>query len=170
MLTRLQIRRSTSIEWESINPVLLSGELGLETNTNLIKVGNGVDNWISLPYINDPEIIEQQYSTIVNLNDNIFVGSFELSRGIVYEIELDIGSYFCLYNSFTSLVADENRPITQDPVPSSGVILETNHENESKITLTPPAVAISNDPAKLLHYKIVSNNSNATLNLKYIKI
>ena len=47
-----QIRHSTATNWTTRNPVLAQGEFGLETNTFLIKVGDGVRNWINLPYLN----------------------------------------------------------------------------------------------------------------------
>jgi len=47
---QFQFRRGTSSEWTSANPVLASGEMGIETNTNLFKVGNGSTAWNSLPY------------------------------------------------------------------------------------------------------------------------
>ncbi len=47
-----QFRRSTASEWTNVNPLLLSGELGLETDTHFIKIGDGVNNWNSLPYAN----------------------------------------------------------------------------------------------------------------------
>jgi len=48
----LQIRHSTSTDWTTRNPVLAQGEYGLETNTFLIKVGDGVRDWAHLPYLN----------------------------------------------------------------------------------------------------------------------
>ena len=51
MAARIQIRRDTSSNWASANPTLNSGELGLETNTNKIKVGDGSTTWSSLAYI-----------------------------------------------------------------------------------------------------------------------
>lgn len=50
MANRIQFRRDTAANWESINPILMSGELGLETDTRFCKIGNGVDNWNDLPY------------------------------------------------------------------------------------------------------------------------
>ena len=47
---QLQLRRDTSTNWTNNNPTLASGEIGLETNTDLFKIGNGILNWISLPY------------------------------------------------------------------------------------------------------------------------
>lgn len=46
------LRRATKEEWETVNPVLKQGEPGYVKNTSLLKIGNGVDNWINLPYIN----------------------------------------------------------------------------------------------------------------------
>lgn len=40
----------TAAFFTSLNPVMAFGELGTETNTGLFKVGDGVTNWIALPY------------------------------------------------------------------------------------------------------------------------
>jgi len=39
--TRIQLRRDTAANWNSNNPVLLPGELGIETDTLKFKIGNG---------------------------------------------------------------------------------------------------------------------------------
>jgi len=44
MAIRIQLRRDTAANWTSANPVLLAGELGIETDTLKFKVGNGT-NW-----------------------------------------------------------------------------------------------------------------------------
>lgn len=43
-------RRKTEAEWASANPILMAGELGLETDTARFKFGNGATAWNSLPY------------------------------------------------------------------------------------------------------------------------
>ncbi len=43
-------RRKTAANWTSQNPVLMDGELGLETDTGLFKFGNGSAAWSSRPY------------------------------------------------------------------------------------------------------------------------
>lgn len=48
----LQIRHDTASNWTARNPVLAQGEYGLETDTFLIKVGDGVLDWNHLPYLN----------------------------------------------------------------------------------------------------------------------
>lgn len=48
----LQIRHDEAADWVTRNPILAQGEYGLETNTFLIKVGDGVRDWTHLPYLN----------------------------------------------------------------------------------------------------------------------
>lgn len=50
MAQTIQLRNGTSTEWTTANPVLAEGELGLETDTNLYKIGDGATSWSSLPY------------------------------------------------------------------------------------------------------------------------
>lgn len=57
-LVRIQHKTDTSINWSNENIVLLKGELGLESDTNLIKMGNGVDSWNDLPYMLEAELEE----------------------------------------------------------------------------------------------------------------
>jgi hypothetical protein len=48
--TQIQLRRGTAALWASTNPTLAAGEIGLETDTLLIKIGNGSTAWNSLSY------------------------------------------------------------------------------------------------------------------------
>jgi len=48
---RIQVRRGTSTDWSSVNPTLAAGEIGFETNTKKVKVGDGTTAWNSLSYI-----------------------------------------------------------------------------------------------------------------------
>ena len=52
MATRIQLRRDTAANWTSVNPVLAQGELGLNLDTNQIKIGDGSTTWNSLSYTN----------------------------------------------------------------------------------------------------------------------
>ena len=51
---RLQVRRGTASQWTSINPILAAGEMGLESDTNFIKFGDGTHLWSELGYANEP--------------------------------------------------------------------------------------------------------------------
>ena len=50
MAVQIQFRRDTAAAWTAANPTLAAGELGLETDTSLYKIGNGSSAWTSLAY------------------------------------------------------------------------------------------------------------------------
>lgn len=50
MAVQIQFRRGTAASWTSANTVLAAGELGLETDTALFKIGDGTTAWTSLAY------------------------------------------------------------------------------------------------------------------------
>ena len=50
MATKIQIRRDTTSNWSSANPVLSSGELGINLTTGQFKIGDGSTAWNSLNY------------------------------------------------------------------------------------------------------------------------
>lgn len=57
MAQTIQLRRGTSAEWTSVNPVLAAGEPGFELGTGKLKIGNGVTKWNSLGYTTNVDII-----------------------------------------------------------------------------------------------------------------
>lgn len=50
MAVQIQFRRGTASSWTSTNPILAEGEMGIETDTNQFKIGNGLTAWTSLSY------------------------------------------------------------------------------------------------------------------------
>ena len=50
MATQIQIRRDTSTNWTANDPTLSEGEVAYETDTQKLKVGDGVTAWTLLPY------------------------------------------------------------------------------------------------------------------------
>lgn len=69
---KIRFRRDLSSLWQSRNPILLSGEPGLETDTNKLKLGDGVRSWNNLPYIygdvGEQTDIENSFVDIRNFN------------------------------------------------------------------------------------------------------
>lgn len=41
---------ATSAQWSNANPVLMSGEMGVESDTQKYKIGDGVTRWSNLSY------------------------------------------------------------------------------------------------------------------------
>jgi hypothetical protein len=56
--TNITIRRGSAQTWETVNPVLNSGELGFDTTNNLVKIGNQVDTWSDLPALSKASPLE----------------------------------------------------------------------------------------------------------------
>lgn len=50
MAVNIQLRRGTAAEWTAANPTLAVGEIGIETDTDQFKIGNGSDDWDTRPY------------------------------------------------------------------------------------------------------------------------
>jgi len=50
MTTRIKLRRDTAANWVSNNPILALGETGFETDTRMMKLGDGATHWNNLKY------------------------------------------------------------------------------------------------------------------------
>ena len=64
-ITNIQIRKGTSTDWTSANPVLSSGEPGYDVTTKTLKIGDGSTAWSSLTSIN------LSTSNITNFNSSV---------------------------------------------------------------------------------------------------
>jgi len=76
MAIRIQLRRDTSANWESANPVLRAGEIGIETDTLKFKIGNGTDAWNSITaYANivpgDLNSTLSEYVLVTDIGDTV---------------------------------------------------------------------------------------------------
>ena len=67
MAVQIQLRRDTASNWSTANPILAQAELGIEIDTNRIKIGDGVNDWNSISYFgNDfPEWSERENNTVL---------------------------------------------------------------------------------------------------------
>jgi hypothetical protein len=54
MANKIQLRRDTAAVWASVNPVLADGEMGLESDTQCAKFGDGSTPWNGLGYLRFP--------------------------------------------------------------------------------------------------------------------
>ena len=66
---RIQLRNDTAENWTNANPVLLKGEMGVETDTGKTKIGNGTDQWTTLKYSG---VDEDTIKGIIDNNRNNF--------------------------------------------------------------------------------------------------
>jgi hypothetical protein len=75
MPVKIQIRRDTSSNWTSVNPTLSQGELGFETNSKKIKIGDGSTTYTSLSYIIDPTTSISNTAARTLINDRLQVSN-----------------------------------------------------------------------------------------------
>ena len=50
MAVQIQLRRDSAANWTAANPTLAQGEVGYETNTGKLKIGDGATAWTALDY------------------------------------------------------------------------------------------------------------------------
>ena len=50
-MARIQLRRDSAINWTTNDTILAEGEIGVELDTNKLKVGDGTTTWTALPYV-----------------------------------------------------------------------------------------------------------------------
>lgn len=77
---RIRPRRDTAAGWTAANPVLLLGELGIETDTRRFKVGDGTTGWAALSYYIEGVLVRGQASkmtdgTISGLTQGVYVST-----------------------------------------------------------------------------------------------
>ena len=89
---QIQLRRDTSANWTSNNPILLAGEMALSTDILYTgtdqpryKIGNGIDTWLNLDYVPEggggTSYPENLYLTVVNkTTDNLLASGYKVLK------------------------------------------------------------------------------------------
>lgn len=75
MADRIQFRRDSADNWDTYNPILADGEIGIENDTKRFKLGDGVTAWKNLTYssvtlLENPEEYLKLYSVTNITYDN----------------------------------------------------------------------------------------------------
>ena len=157
---RIQCKIDTAENWKTNNPVLLVGELGVESDTKLIKVGDGTTSWTSLPYL--------QY---LPLSGGQLTGALRIAKGTGNGIQdydgnpmLYIDNYDDLYirnDSGTEIHLGTN---SGEHIQIGGhkVLSDTNVVGHS-FTFNDKSVAVTSDIPKTLNNKALVANGNTTI-------
>jgi hypothetical protein len=70
---RIISRNDTSSNWEKENPILFQGEIGIENDTNKLKIGDGFTNWNNLSYVSGGKsslVIVENYGDLPTIGEN----------------------------------------------------------------------------------------------------
>ena len=81
MSQRIQIRRDTSLNWTSVDPILAQAELGYETDSGLMKVGDGTNVWSALAYYGAVVSGSVDHGILAGLSDDDHPQYFNTTRG-----------------------------------------------------------------------------------------
>lgn len=105
-ITRFLIRNGSAAQWTATNPILLEGEMGIETDTRKYKVGNGVSAWTALPYYIEGVLARGQASKMTSGTISIVTAGTYQSTGLTatfdsatdYQVALGTSDAFGLKN------------------------------------------------------------------------
>jgi len=91
--SRIQIRKDTAANWTSAAPTLANGELGLETDSQTIRIGDGTSTWANLPTAiqgnTQYKLLTSQDSITTASQAQLFPSTnFKFDANSTYEIEL----------------------------------------------------------------------------------
>ena len=83
--TKILIRKDTSQNWETNNPILASGEIGFDTTCGKHKIGNGQKTWNQLPYFALETDLDNRITFIIRTTQEWQQWGREISQpGIFY--------------------------------------------------------------------------------------
>lgn len=98
--TRIQLRHDTAANWVSVNPILLEGEIGIETDTLKQKVGDGSTAWNSLAYLVD--MSSKQDALVSGTNIKTINNTSLLGSGNIDTSEIFIANGTTTYNEISN--------------------------------------------------------------------
>lgn len=70
---------NTAAAWLEANPILFVNEIGFESDTNRMKIGDGVTPWAKLPY-------SAAAGQVFSSGNGVVVNGNTISAALVYEV------------------------------------------------------------------------------------
>ena len=81
---KIQIRRDSSANWSSNDPTLAIGELGADMTMHRLKVGDGVNSWNALTWINGD--MQESLESVLRMLSGITGGNLKDPVNTVTEL------------------------------------------------------------------------------------
>lgn len=139
-MTTIRLRRGTSTQWSSVNPVLAQGEPAVDTTTGSLKVGDGTSRWLDLPSFRDADTV----AALAGTTEMVLVA--QVSGG-TYTVDPRKATYFSLDLAGDVSLADagfvEGQSVTvelvQDAVGGRLVSLPPSWVGASAVAVQPDA-------------------------------
>ena len=136
LTTVMQQRRDTAANWTTNNPTLLGGEIGYETDTGYLKIGDGSTAWTSLGYVDGTKVSAYPLASADIANGAITadklaggsIGTSQISDGSITSAKLEsnitiagnltVNGTTTTVNSTTLTVDDKNIELGSVSTPS----------------------------------------------------
>ena len=146
--TRILLRNDVATVWTPANPVLMKGEIGIETDTNKFKIGDGIKARSALSYVGTQVEVtgEGEVITGASVSAN---GTLTLTRGKLYLDDVLLEAPL----TYTANIGVKTVPASGSGTIGSagGTLLAALNEilaTAKDPTVTPPSVSISLTDAK----------------------
>lgn len=134
---QFQLRRGLASEWTSVNPILASGEMGLETDTYKVKVGDGVLNWNDLPYgigyydLQSVTVTGNTTNVAINITNssvssNSATGALTVAGGAGIGGNLNVGNNFTVSGTTTVNSLTSNSSISTNLVLGNAAVVDVS--------------------------------------------
>lgn len=141
--TRILLRNDVATAWTTANPVLMKGEIGIETDTNKFKIGDGTNTWSALSYVGTQVKVTGTGEVITGASVSAD-GTLTLTKGKLYLDDV----YLEAPLTYTANIGVKTVPSTGSGTIGSagGTLLAALSEilaTEKEPTVTQPSVSIS---------------------------
>jgi uncharacterized protein with beta-barrel porin domain len=149
MSISMQQKRGTASQWTSANPILLAGEIGFETDTNLIKIGDGTTAWNSLEYItsqNETQAFGNNYEGLVSIEnlttiDTVVASEWRTLKYVISMTKTSGGANKFAATELTVLIDGSNVTVSEygaiDNDGDVGTVSVSQDGGNVKINVTP---------------------------------
>lgn len=120
---RIRCKIDTAENWKTNNPVLLVGELGVESDTKLIKVGDGTTSWTSLSYLQYLPLSGGNLTGSINIdsNDGTLISHLNKDGTTDYGMSYKNNAFeFGNYGKGIKLLGNTPRPKYETPTTEDG--------------------------------------------------
>ena len=167
MAIQIQIRRDTAANWTSVDPILAEGEFGLETDTNQMKIGDGVLAWTALAYFGgggnpfDQDLNTTDAVVFAGLTNNAIV--YPTSDGTAGQAIVTDGSGNLSFASGANPFDQDlntTDPVIFDKVTLTGPIIE----RQVAASFTSGTLTLDCNSANVFTHALTSNVTTVTIN------
>ena len=117
--TEIHLRRDSTLNWYASNPRLALGEPGIDLTLHRFKIGNGIDRWNELPYMDDDlyKLLDKQQQETADKVQDI------LNKIAANKLDADTK-----YNTVTTEIRNTSRELNARMTAVEGEMTETEAE------------------------------------------